>query len=155
MAANEMLCIALKRLSVTPDVWVIWVLFGLWFCRLRFWAAWGLDTTLLRGNPLAAELFFQYFSWHSVKPLTSPLHSTLVTLWWSCFFYLSVVTRSSSYSCSIVYSGWFLYNLVLIPDWSWEEISVASTYSSPILDPPLWSFWCIVVFSLLIFCWGF
>ena len=31
--------------------------------------------------------------------------------------------------------GWFLYNLVEIPDWPWEEVSVASTYSSTSFDP--------------------
>ena len=34
------------------------------------------------------------------------------------------------------YLGCFFHNLVVIPDWSWEEVSVASTYSSAILDLP-------------------
>ena len=30
----------------------------------------------------------------------------------------------------------FLHNLAVIPDWSWEEVSVASTHSSAIVDLP-------------------
>ena len=46
---------------------------------------------------------------------------------------LSVVIRLLSSYCSTDYSRLFLYNLAVIPDWSWEEVSVASTYSSAIL----------------------
>ena len=35
--------------------------------------------------------------------------------------------------CSLVCFGLFLHNLVVIPDSSWEEVSVASIYSSAIL----------------------
>ena len=49
-------------------------------------------------------------------------------------FLLSVVIRLLPRYCSVVYSGWFLHNLVIIPDWSRKEVSVASTYSCAILD---------------------
>ena len=32
------------------------------------------------------------------------------------------------------FSGCFFYHLVVIADWSWKEVSVASTYSSAMLD---------------------
>ena len=43
-------------------------------------------------------------------------------------------------SIQLVFSWLFriiFYNLVVIPEWSWEEVSVASTYSSTILNLPL------------------
>ena len=40
-----------------------------------------------------------------------------------------VIRLLSSYF-SIGYSGSFPYNLVVIPDWSWEEVSVVSTWMS-------------------------
>ena len=54
------------------------------------------------------------------SPLTPLLH-------------LSLVIMLLSSQCSVGYSGWFLYNLAVVPDWSGEEVSVASTYFSTIL----------------------
>ena len=68
------------------------------------------------------------------SPFMSALHSLPVILWWSCFFCLSMVIRLLSHYCSVVYSGWFLPNLVIIPDWSWREVCVTPTYSSTILN---------------------
>ena len=42
---------------------------------------------------------------------------------------LSEVLRLLSHYCSVVCSGQFLHHLVVIPDWSWMEVSVASTHS--------------------------
>ena len=46
-----------------------------------------------------------------------------------------MVIRLLSRQCSVSSSGGFLYSLVVIPDWPGEEVSVASAYSSAILDP--------------------
>ena len=51
-----------------------------------------------------------------------------------------ILLAGQGYKCSLslVFSclfQWFLHNLVVIPDWSWEEVSVASTHSSTILCP--------------------
>ena len=45
-----------------------------------------------------------------------------------------MVIRLLSPSVQLVVKGAFS-TIELIPDWSWEEVSVASTYSSAILDP--------------------
>ena len=77
LAENEILCIVPStgslslQLSVPgrekpccfSQLDVIWVLFRLWFCKLGI-LGWGLDPTLPRGDPLAAEMFLQPFSCH-------------------------------------------------------------------------------------------
>ena len=68
------------------------------------------------------------------SPLTSLPLSLSIRLCWSWFCCLSEVIRPLSCYCSVVCSGWFLHNLVVIPDWSWEEVSVKSIHSSAILD---------------------
>ena len=50
-------------------------------------------------------------------------------LCWSWFLCLSKVSRLLSRYCSVVCSGWFLHHLVVLPDWSWLEVSVASIHS--------------------------
>ena len=50
-------------------------------------------------------------------------------------FFLSVVTRLLSWYYSTVYSRRFLHNLVVIPDFSWEEVSITFTHFLAILDP--------------------
>ena len=50
----------------------------------------------------------------------------------SWFFCLSEVLRLVYCYCSVVSSLLFLHHLVIIPDWSWVEIRVASTHSSTI-----------------------
>ena len=128
---------------------VIWVLFGLWCHRLGSPDS-GLDPTLLRVTsntwniPLAIQLSplgvktafthslnyhsFNYHPWVSRQPsLCTPLP---VMLWWSC---ISIFISLLSHYGSVFYSRWFLYNLVVIPDWSWNGVSVASTYSSAIV----------------------
>ena len=50
-------------------------------------------------------------------------------------FCLSEVIILLSHYCSVVCSGRFLHNLVVIPDLSWE-VSVASIHSSTILPSP-------------------
>ena len=50
------------------------------------WGAWlgGLEPTLLRGNPLAAEISLRHFSYHLQEPSQSSStssHSPPVTLW--------------------------------------------------------------------------
>ena len=116
----------------------VWVPFWFWCCRLRS-PGWVSDPTLLRGEHPWATEFPSGTLAAILGSLTSPPESLpcsiLVTLWWSSFFCLFMVTRFLSSYCSVGYSGWFLYNLVIIPDWSWEDVSVASTYSSAILDP--------------------
>ena len=47
---------------------------------------------------------------------------------------MSEVLRLLSQYYSVVCSRSFLYHLVVIPHWSWEDVSVASTYSSAISD---------------------
>ena len=37
-------------------------------------------------------------------------------------------------SLQLVYSGWFFYNLVVIPIWFWEEVTVNSIYFATISD---------------------
>ena len=134
-----------KRLSASPAVspWQIvtrcfWqlVTFWLWCCTLGR-PSWGLGPTLLRGNSMAAEISLQNFSCHlwEPNPSTPPLHCLPVWFRWSGFFCLSLVTRLLCSQCSVGYSGWFLYNLVVIPNWSLEEVSVAYTYSFAILNP--------------------
>ena len=71
------------------------------------------------------------------SPFASPLHSAPVILWWSGFFCLSMVVRLLSSYCPVGYFRWFICDLFVIPYLFWEEISVASNYSSAILDPPL------------------
>ena len=98
----------------------------------------GFGPHTYQGEPLCCWISVRHFSathGSPASPFMSPPHSVPVTLWWSSFFSLSVVIRLLSSSCSVGYFGWFLFNLVLIPDWSWEEFSVASTYSSTTLDP--------------------
>ena len=51
------------------------------------------------------------------SPLVAPPHLLPVLLWWSGFFCLPLVVRLLSSQCSVGYSGWFLYNLVVIPIW--------------------------------------
>ena len=56
----------------------------------------------------------------------------------SWFFCLSKVIRLLSCSCSVVNSGWFLHNWVVILDWPWE-VTVTSIHSSTISQNP--HFW--------------
>ena len=149
MAANDNICIGPLSSSLHLQLsvpgrekpcqflqfCVIWLLFVLWHCGLGS-PAWGVDPTLLGGS----HQLLKYSSSTSAaacgspaSSLTSPLHSVPIMLWWSCFFCLSVVIRLLNCCCSIVYSGWFLHNVVIIPDWSWEEVSVSSTPSTAIL----------------------
>ena len=112
---------------------VICVLSGLRCSRLGI-PAWGLDPTLLRG----IHRLLNYPSGTATcglpaSPLMSPLHSLPVIYCWRWFFSLSKVIRFLSCYCSVVCSGWILQNLLIIPDWSSEEVSVASIYSSAIL----------------------
>ena len=87
--------------------------------------------TLLRGNPPTAEIStpegvsLPAASHGSRASTSSALPTTL--LWWSGFFCLSMVIRLFTSYCWVGYEGWFLSHLVVIPEWSWEEVSVAST----------------------------
>ena len=110
---------------------VVWVLFGLRCYRLGN-QAWGLDLTLLRGNPLKYSSSPSAAAWQPSQPshISSTLHTNHFVV---KLFLLSVCGyKTSLHYCSVVYSGWFLCNLVVISDWPWEEVSVASTYSSAI-----------------------
>ena len=115
---------------------IIWVTSWLWFCRLGS-PSWSLDPTLLRENPWATE-FPSNISGatygNPASPLLSPPHSIPVMLWWSNLFHLSMIIRLLSSYFSIGFPRIFLYNLVVIPDWSWEEVNLNSAYSSAILD---------------------
>ena len=79
-------------------------------------------------------IFLQNFSCHLWEPCqpSHALYSLPVSLWWCGFFHMSLVIRFLSSYCSVYYSGWFFFNLVVIPLWSWEDVSVTSTYSSAI-----------------------
>ena len=57
---------------------------------------------------------------------------------------LSEVLRLLSHYCSVVCSGQFLHHLVVIPDWSWVEVSVAPTHSFIIF------LYCLLVVPLLV-----
>ena len=150
MAANKVVCVSPLRGSQDLQPFlpgrqkpccfsllnVIWVPSQLWCCRLGS-PAWGLDPTLLRGNPQPLKYpSGTLAATHGIpdSPLLPPTHSVPVSLWLSDLFCLSVVIRLLSSYFSIDYSRRFLYNLVVIPDWSWEEVNVVSTYSSTILD---------------------
>ena len=57
---------------------------------------WGLDPTLLRGNPLATKLSLWNFSchlWEPSQPFVPPPHSLSVLLRWIGFFSLSLIIR--------------------------------------------------------------
>ena len=118
----------------------------LFYCRLGN-AAWSLVPSLPRGNPPTSE-FPSITSAAShgsqASPLMPPPHSVPLMLWCSSFLCLSLVIRLLSTYCSVGYSRWFLYSLIVIPDWSWEEVSVASTYSSIILGLSELGFFIVV-----------
>ena len=85
---------------------------------------------------MAAEVSLQHFSCHPWKPsepscISSAFPTSHVVV--KCFFCLPLVIRLLSSWYSVGYSGWFLYNLVVIPDWSWEDVSVASYSSSTLI----------------------
>ena len=82
-------------------------------------------------------IFLQNFSCHLWEPCqpSHALYSLPVSLWWCGFFHMSLVIRFLSSYCSVYYSGWFFFNLVVISVWSWEEVSVSSTYSFAIFQP--------------------
>ena len=139
MASNESLCIGpLKgslhlQLSVPgrekpwcfSELDIIWVLFGFWCWRL--WSpVWGSNDTLLRGVPLATEIFLWHFSCHPWE-LSQPSHvsSTLHISHIMVKMFLLSVCSYQAFCCSVVYSRIFLCNLVVLPDSSWEEVSVA------------------------------
>ena len=152
MVANEILCVDLLKGSLHlqlslpvrqksccfSQLDVIWVLFWLWYCRLGS-PAWGLYPTLLRPNHLSNEISLQHFSCHLWESsqlfcISSTLHTIhSVVLKW---FLLSVCVYKVF--LQLLFSWFFQMislNLVVIPDWSWEEVSVASTYSFAILNP--------------------
>ena len=116
---------------------VVCVLYGLWFLWLGI-PAYNLDPTLPRGSnwplnnsPGAAACG------HPASLLESPLYSLPIRLCWSWFFCLSKVIRLLCCYCSVVSSGWFLYNWVVIPDWFWEEVSVTSFTLLPSCRSPI------------------
>ena len=111
MAANEITCVGPIRgsLHLQPflpgrqktccfsQLDVICVPFQLWCCRLGS-PAWGLDPTLLRGNPMATEISLRIFSCHQWD-LSQPsrasfaLPTSLVVVKW---FLLSVCGYKAS-----------------------------------------------------------
>ena len=121
------LCISshLSLVTETFTAFYSWVLSGflsqLWFSRLGS-PAWGLDPTLLRGRPLSCSppLEFQLPSMGAPPALLHPSTSHQSYFGEVVSF---VHDYKASLQCSVGYSGWFLYNLVVIPDWSWEEVS--------------------------------
>ena len=152
MAANKVVCVSPLRGSQDLQAFlpgrqkpccfsqldVIWVPFSLWCCRLGS-PAWGVDPTLLRPNHLSNEISLQHFSCHLWESsqlfcISSTLHTIhSVVLKW---FLLSVCVYKVF--LQLLFSWFFQMislNLVVIPDWSWEEVSVASTYSFAILNP--------------------
>ena len=89
----------------------------------------GLYLTLLRGNPQPLKYPSQTSSASHRSPAI--LSHYLYTPHQSC---CGEVASFSKTSLQLVFnSGWFLHTLVVIPVWPYEEVSVASTYSSAIL----------------------
>ena len=81
--------------------------------------------------------------------ISSALPTSLIVVKWfllpvvgyePCPASVPLVIWNTSFQDLSSLSGCFLYSLVAIPDWSWEEVSVASTYSSAILDLTLINF---------------
>ena len=135
-----------------------WILFGFlswfWCCRPGRPSR-GFYFTFLRGNPLDAEIPLWNFSCHVCEPslcLHTPYPSHcggVVSYVWNVSDEKSddCVMRVPGYEASLqivlssFFFGWFLSSLVLISVWSWEEVCSASTYSSPIFDPPIYNYW--------------
>ena len=84
---------------------------------------------LLLGLPLVGPSL-QLVNWGSLHPPHLVFCCAGVDrLCWSWFFCVYKVLRLLSCFCLVVGSGYFLHHLVVFPDWSWVEVSVASTYS--------------------------
>ena len=97
---------------------VFWVPFWIWCCRLGS-QDWGLDIPPIKGNPTDTEISLQTFSCHHRSP-SSPLMTPpqpLPVVWWSGFF-CPLLKDFSPANVKLVIQGGFLYNLVVIPDWS-------------------------------------
>ena len=106
---------------------------------------WGSQTQFRpytsQGILLAPEVSLQPFScqlWGPSEPSCGFLSTFSTSNIVLKLFLLSMVIRLLSCYCSVVYFRWFLHNLVAIPAWFWEEVSVISTHSSAILDPLGW-----------------
>lgn len=81
-----------------------------------------------------------WLSSRGAPPALSGLLHTPTSHVLKCF--LSVIRLLSSW-CSVAYSGYFPYNLVLIPHWPWEEVSIDSTHSSAIQASIANRLWCL------------
>ena len=115
---------------------VIWVLSQLWYCRLGS-PPWGLDPTLLRGKAPAAEISLLNFSclpWEPSQPscTSSALPTSLILVKWFLLFV-------HGYKASLHLAFSWLFRMISLQfscnfRFVLGVVSVASTYSSTILD---------------------
>ena len=116
---------------------VLGVFSWFWCSRLGS-TAWGLNPTHFRGIPppplLAGEMSLWTFSWHLWEHSQPSCASSTLPTYLDVVMWLLLSVHGHKVSFQLVLNlGGFLYNSVVIPVLSWEEVNVACTYSSAFL----------------------
>ena len=128
----------LKRTPVIPDMLSVNHTSFLWYASQ--WMLNSIKAHWKRG--------LRTFSSERLVSLPSPSRSFLGSLILICGGWGALLDKAPP---QVGYLGWLFYNLVVIPVWSWEEVGIASTYFSTILDFR----WTAMSSQIIVICVGF